>query len=106
MPVPTATPEQRAQALAKAAEARKARSALLASLSSGELTLPDVLGRAGTDPVVAKTKVSMVLRALPGIGQKRAAALMEEVGIDVTRRVGGLTDRQRERLVERVGAHH
>jgi len=35
MPLPTMTPEQRADALAKAAEARTARSELLAKVKSG-----------------------------------------------------------------------
>jgi hypothetical protein len=38
MALPTMTPEQRADALAKAAEARTARSALLAKVKSGDLT--------------------------------------------------------------------
>ncbi|HTI25539.1 MAG TPA: integration host factor, partial [Kutzneria sp.] len=42
MALPTLTPEQRAEALAKAAEARKARTALLASIKSGETTFGEV----------------------------------------------------------------
>ena len=42
MALPTLTPEQRADALAKAAEARKARSELLASIKSGTTSIEKV----------------------------------------------------------------
>jgi len=45
MALPALSPEQRQEALAKAREARAARSALLAGLKAGTLTLADVLGR-------------------------------------------------------------
>ena len=45
MALPTMSPEQRQVALAKAREARAARSALLAEVKAGTLTLADVLGR-------------------------------------------------------------
>ena len=45
MALPTLSPEQRQAALQKAREARTARSALLADLKAGTLTLADVLGR-------------------------------------------------------------
>ena len=43
MALPTLTPEQRAQALEKAAEARKKRAELKQQLKSGKVTLADVL---------------------------------------------------------------
>src|SRR5580704_15083404 len=64
MALPTLTPEQRADALAKAQAARKKRSELLASV--------------------------------------KAAAVMEEAGIDDNRRVGGLGEQQRKKLLEAV----
>ena len=45
MPLPTLTPEQREQALAKAAEARKRRAELKGQLKSEKLSLRDVLNR-------------------------------------------------------------
>ncbi len=51
MPLPTMTPEQRTDALAKATEARQARSAFLAEVKSGALTLEQVLNRADDDLV-------------------------------------------------------
>jgi len=94
------SPEQRQVALAKAREARTARSALLAELKAGTVTLADVLGR--DDDLARKTKVAQVVRALPGVGQARAAAIMERAGIPPERRVGGLGARQREQLLAEI----
>jgi hypothetical protein len=99
MPLPTLTPEQRADALAKATEARKARSALLAQVKSGELAPAQIFERADED-IVKKTRVVQVLRALPGYGAAKVAALMTASDVDEKRRVGGLTAAQRERLLE------
>jgi hypothetical protein len=101
MPLPTMTPEQRAGALAKATEARQARSAFLAEVKSGAVTLEQVFERAD-DEMVKKTRVIQVLRALPGYGPAKVTALMTTSGIDEKRRVGGLTTAQRARLLEAV----
>ena len=101
MPLPTMTPEQRAGALAKAQEARQARSGFLAQVKSGALTLEQVFERADDD-VVKKTRVSQVLRALPGYGTAKVAAVMATSGVDEKRRVGGLTSTQRAKLLAAV----
>ncbi|WP_084794655.1 integration host factor, actinobacterial type [Actinokineospora bangkokensis] len=103
MALPTLTPEQRAEALAKAAEARKARSELLASIKSGEQTVASVLGKAKDDKTIGKTKVSALLKAVPGLGAVKVAALLEQAGIDPDRRAAGLGDRQRAALIEALG---
>ncbi len=101
MPLPTLTPEQRTDALAKATEARQARSALLAEVKSGALTLEQVLNRADDD-LVKKTRVLQILRALPGYGPAKVSTLMAASGVDEKRRVGGLTSAQREKLLAAV----
>ena len=98
MPLPSMTPEQRERALAKAAEARSARSALLAEVKSGALNLERVFAR--DDDVTKKTRVVQVLRSLPGYGAAKVAALLTVTGVDEKRRVGGLTSAQRARLLE------
>jgi hypothetical protein len=98
--LPTLTPEQRAEALAKAAEARKARSELLASIKSGERTIASVLGKAKEDKTIGKTKVAALLKAVPGLGAVKVAALLEQTGIDPDRRAAGLGDRQRTALID------
>ncbi|MBC6458755.1 integration host factor, actinobacterial type [Actinomadura sp. HBU206391] len=102
MALPTLTPEQRAQALEKAQQARKERSELLAGVKSGTLSVGDILAR--TDDIAKKTKVVQVLKALPGYGPAKAAALMEQAGIDDSRRVGGLGEQQRRKLLEAVSS--
>src|SRR5215217_7907591 len=101
MPLPPRTPEQRAGALAKATEARRARSALLAQVKAGELTPGQVFDRTD-DEIVKKTRVMQVLRALPGYGPAKVTALMTASGVDAKRRVGGLTGAQRAKLLEAV----
>jgi len=97
--LPTLTPEQRAAALAKAAEARKARSELLAAIKSGEKSIENVLKAAKDDKTIGKTKVAQLLKAVPGLGAVKVAALMEQAGIDKDRRAAGLGARQREALL-------
>jgi hypothetical protein len=100
MALPTLTPEQRAEALAKAQAARKERSELLASVKAGKVSIAQLLDR--TDNVAKKTKVAQIIKALPGYGPAKAAAVMEEAGIDDNRRVGGLGDQQRRKLLDAV----
>jgi hypothetical protein len=98
--LPTLTAEQRSAALAKAFEARTARASVLASVKTGETPMPQVLASAKTDPVVGKIRVVQLLKAVPGFGQARATALMEQAGIAANRRVAGLGERQRAALLE------
>jgi len=101
--LPELTPEQRQEALAKAAEARKQRAELKASLKRGDTNLKDVLAKAESDEIIGKTKVSALLEALPKVGKVKAREIMEELEIAQTRRLRGLGDRQRRALLERFG---
>jgi len=99
---PQLTPEQRAAALAKAAEARAARAEIKARLRNESLTLPEALD--SDDSNVGKLKVVSLLEALPGVGKVKARKIMEEVGIADNRRVQGLGSQQRVALLEAVPA--
>lgn len=99
-PMPDITPEQRIEALQKAAIARKARGELRLRLKSGEVTLAKVIEDSATDEVIAKTKVSALLTALPGVGPVRAKQIMGRLGIPEGRRVRGLGPNQRQALGE------
>ncbi|GAA1822214.1 integration host factor, actinobacterial type [Luedemannella flava] len=99
VPLPTLSPEQRAAALEKAAEIRKARAELKEQLKQGKTTLTAVLDRAEADDVVGKLKVSAVLQAMPGIGKVRATQIMEKLKIAESRRLRGLGDQQRKALL-------
>jgi len=101
MPLPPQlSPEDRAKALAKAAEARRARAELKEKLKMGSLSLAELLEQADTSDVVGKMKVLAVLESLPGVGKVRARRAMEEIGISETRRLRGLGDQQRRALLE------
>ena len=63
MALPTLTPEQRAEALKKAAAARTARKELRDAIAAGKETIPSVLSRAKSDQIVGKTKVADLLKS-------------------------------------------
>jgi len=99
MPLPPPlTQEQRREALAKAADARRRRAELKDQLKSGSTTLRELLDRS-EDAVVAKMKVTAVLESLPGVGRVRARQIMERLDISETRRMKGLGTKQRQNLL-------
>ena len=100
MALPTLTPEQRADALKKAAAARKKRAEVKAELKSGKRSLADLLKKADSDDTIGKMKVSTVLESLPGVGKVRARKLMEKLDISASRRVRGLGAKQRDALLD------
>lgn len=100
MSVPASTPEQRAAALAKAAESRRIRAEMKELLKSGSISLADLFARADGDDMVAGMKIAAVLPSMPGMGKVKANRLMESIGIADTRRIRGLTERQRTALLD------
>lgn len=103
MALPQLTPEQRAAALEKAAQARKARAELKEKLKKGETDIQAVLKKADEDEILGKMKVSALLEALPKVGKVKAQEIMKELEIAPTRRLRGLGERQRRALLERFG---
>ncbi len=99
---PQSTPEQRAAALAKAAEARRVRAEVKELLSTGSLTLEDVFARSETDEFVGGMKINKVLASLPRLGKVKTKRLLEEHGVAENRRVRSLTERQRHDLLAAV----
>lgn len=98
---PQLTAEQRAAALAKAAEARAARADVKARLKMGTLTLKQALN--SDDPNIGKLKVVSLLESLPGVGKVKARRVMADIGIADNRRVQGLGAQQRSALLEQLG---
>jgi hypothetical protein len=96
--LPPLTPEQRAAALEKAAQARKDRAEVKNKLKHATMSLPQVLKEGQTDDVIGKMKVSALLEAMPGVGKVRAKQIMERLGIAESRRVRGLGANQRTAL--------
>lgn len=100
---PSLTPEQRQAALEKAAVARRARAELKERLKMGALALPELLEQAPDDEIIGKMKVLAVLESLPGVGKVKARRTMEEFEISETRRVRGLGDQQKRKLLDAFG---
>lgn len=101
---PTLSPEQRQAALAKAAEARRARAELKERLKMGSLLFSELLEQSADDDIIGKMKVLAVLESLPGVGKVKARRTMEEFEISETRRVRGLGEQQRRKLLEEFGS--
>jgi hypothetical protein len=101
--LPPLTPQQRAEALEKAALARKQRAELKERLKKSEVTLASVLQRARDDEVIGKMRVTAVLESLPGVGKVRAGKIMERLAISETRRLRGLGPKQRADLMAEFG---
>jgi len=98
---PQLTPEQRAAALVKAAEARAARAEIKARLKMGSMSLADALS--STDGNVGKLKVVSLLESLPGVGKVKARRIMSDIEIADNRRVQGLGTQQKLKLLELLG---
>lgn len=101
MALPQLTPEQRADALAKAAVARRERAAVKNRLKYAQGLLSEVIADGKVNDIVGKMKVYALLESMPGVGRVRARQIMQEVGISETRRVRGLGNNQIAALIER-----
>jgi ribosomal protein S13 len=68
----------------------------------GSVTLKELLDQGQNNEVIGKMKVLAVLESLPGLGKVKARRVMDEVGISDTRRVQGLGEQQRRKLLEKL----
>lgn len=101
MPVPKLTADERSSALAKAQEMRSKRMGLRKKLKNGELSLADVM-KDQDNEVIAKMRVKYLLESLPQVGKITAKKIMEEIGIDESRRIRGLGSRQKNDLLDKL----
>ncbi len=90
MSIPQLTTEQLQAARAAATLARRQRAELKGKVRTGALTLAQALDVAGQDDVLAHVKVVDLLKSVPRVGEKRAAAVMEKLDISPNRRIRGL----------------
>lgn len=104
MALPQLTPEQRQEALAKAAAARRERAAVKNRLKNAQGSLKDVIAEGKDNDVIGKMKVSALLESLPGVGKVRAKQIMERLGISESRRVRGLGSNQIASLEREFGS--
>jgi guanylate kinase len=95
---PQLTPEQRQEALLKAATSRKRRSEVKVKIKSGEFSIDTILDLAKSEDAVAKMRVKELLEYLSGVGKIRAQALMQRLNISPSRRIQGLGRLQIKRL--------
>jgi guanylate kinase len=91
-PPPTLSAEERARAGAAAVAARRQRAEVKAKISQGEMSFQQAIYSPSI--AVQKMRVIDLLRALPGVGEKRAVLIMERIQISPTRRIAGLGKRQ------------
>jgi hypothetical protein len=88
---------QRLEALRKANEIRVGRAQLKKELAAGTVRIEEILAQ---PPDCAKTeRVSALLLAVPKYGQVRVSRLLTKTRISDSKRLGGLSDRQRTELI-------
>jgi guanylate kinase len=97
---PQLTPEQRQEALRKAATSRKRRAEVKAKVKNGEFSIDNILEIAKSEEAIAKMRVREMLESMSGVGRIRAQALMERLNISPTRRIQGLGRLQTKQLRE------
>ena len=102
MALPKLSLEEKKKALKKAQEIRSKRAKIRQNLKQGRTTIKEILANINDD-VVAKMRVAYLLESLPRIGKIRTRKIMSDIGIDETRRVQGLGNRQKQALLERFG---
>ena len=98
MAVPVLTNEQRVAASAKAVEVRTKRAALRRQLKESKISFNEVLAVVDSDEIVSGMRVETILESLPGIGKIKAASLMENCDIALSRRMKGLGSSQAQKL--------
>lgn len=103
MALPKLSLEEKRKALKKAQEVRSKRAKIRQSLKKGKMTVREVLANS-KDPVVAKMRVVYLLESMPRIGKVKTKKIMTDIGIDETRRVQGLGNRQRQALLQRFSS--
>lgn len=100
MTPPVLTDDQRAKAREAALRARRDRAHVRHLMSTGHLGITDLL--ASDVPAHRRMRVRDALEALPSVGPVRSSKIMSQIGIAPTRRIQGLSPRQRQELAELV----
>lgn len=90
------------EALEKAAKTRAERSEAKRALKAREIHPLEAMEM----PIMQRLVVSDFFKALPGIGEAKAAKLMERFGISPRKRVGGLGRNQRDEIVDYLKENH
>ena len=97
---PAKTMKQRREALQKANQIRTARAKFKKDLAAKEVRLVDALL---SQPEYLRTmKVFDALICVPHYGRVKATKLMRDIKISHSKTIGGLSDRQRQELVQKL----
>jgi hypothetical protein len=102
MALPKLSLDEKKKALKKAQEVRSKRAIIRQNLKNGQTSIREVLANINDD-VVARMRVVYLLESLPRIGKIKTRKIMNDIGIDETRRIQGLGNRQKQALIERLG---
>lgn len=94
-PLPLMSREERFAASQKAIETRRTRMRLKREMKEGSLSVAAAIEL----PVMRRMKVFEFIRAIPGIGAKRAKDFMLANSIADNRRVGGLSKHRRAQVI-------
>jgi guanylate kinase len=97
---PQLTPEQRQEALLKAAHSRKRRAEVKMRIKNDDISIDTILEMSKNEDAIAKMRVKELLESLSGVGKVRAQSLMERLNISPTRRIQGLGRLQIKQLRE------
>jgi IS4 transposase len=100
--LPKLSLDEKKKALKKAQEVRSKRAKIRQNLKNGKTTILEILANMNDD-VIAKMRVVYLLESLPRIGKIKTKKIMSDIGIDETRRIQGLGNRQKQALIERLG---
>jgi len=91
---------ERAAALLKAKKSRQERAHIKMQIKNNELTISQVLELAAENDVIAKMRVLEMIESKSGVGKIRGKAILEKLGISLTRRIQGLGRHQRAELLK------
>lgn len=101
MALPQLSGEEKLAALKKAQEMRSKRKEIREKLKAGSMRIDEIIDLA-EDELYGKMRVVYLLESLPRVGKTRAQKIMTEIGIDLSRRVKGLGQRQKDALLNKL----
>ena len=95
---PVRSLDQRMEALKRANDIRVKRAQLKKDLKSGAVSIEQILRE--PPEYVSTAKVFDMLMAVPKFGRVKAPRLLNQCRISQSKTVGGLSDRQRQELID------
>lgn len=103
MTIPRLSAQELANARQAATAARRKRADFKQQIRSGQLAFTPALEQAGADAALSQLRVTDLLKALPRVGERKAANIMESLNIAPNRRIRGLGRLQIEGLKAEFG---